>query len=646
MLGAQLAAGAMATKLPLVFLIALILYVGLFYLGCLLTGSPMTPFFKTVGMVALALVAALLVVVAISLMFWLLLTMNYRVKAPSEPMGPVGQMFVRMIVVMFHFCIFVVVAGAIYNWGLKIDNGQSIATVQSGIPTAISFLGLVVGIIGSLAGVIEEEPVPPAYARSGPPAVSPRPPVVSPRRSYDPVVMDTPSASTPAPVPQVQTPNATTPRPSRPVFEIPQDPPQVPAATDPAAADPASTDPGNPAPPLFASSGRRPGSPFGSDANLPQGSNANPRRDFSPTPPATSGGNVPFDTSPFPADVPQQSVRPRPESLLGKADWAMEYGQLHTALQHLYAAAIVEDNPQVWQNVYWSEQFERPLFCVMWAVGVEGALPPGVDSATATAGILPAVRSELQDQVRRSVFSKHAEALVQDVGVEVDRRKLLANARDAGVDVLAVVSLQQKSAPGPARSEVTLFVYLLDVASGRSLWRSEGLTRTRYLLARNQGQDLGVELAATAGQEASKLCGFSPNCPLQAERARTTIRNYVDTRPTNPLPGLFRLSYLHRQEKITAAEKELFVRDLVGNEAAAVLAGKDLDAKQKWVARWLPELRAPQLRRPASPAPFSGIPTDTPTADGEDPALPPDDAAFPNRRPVGAPSGGNRFFID
>ena len=629
-------AGAFAfAVLPLAFLLVIAFYVGLFYVACLLTSSPLPPFFRSVGLVALAFFTSLLIGLTIVVGFAVILVLCYDVNPEAvHSMGGsgVGAIFIRIIMSLFSFCLFVVIAGMIYNWGLNIDNGQGIATVQYGIPMALSMLIFTVGIIGRMTGVIVDPPAPePAPVAR----VAPAPPRPAPRIHREVVVEPTPE-----------------PEPPTPAFEIPQ----APAEPDPALADPAlASNPYRPPgtvshQPFNRSVQPQPAMP--ADTNLFPNAGNGPNRFGAQQPGEAAAESLPFDISPGPGAEPLPATRPRPESLLGRADWAMEYGQLNTALQHLYAAAVVEDAELVWQNVAWGESFNRPMFCVMWGVGVDGAIPSGVDADTATAGILPAVRGELQDLARRTVFGKHAEQLVQDIGMEVDRRKLLANAREAGIDVLATVSLQNKpGAPGRG-NELTLYVYLFDVATGRSLWRSDGLTRTRYLLALNQGQDLGIDLAAEAGQQASRLCRLIPNCPLEVADARTAIRSYIDSRPSNPLEGLYRLNYLHRQKKITDTEKSLFLNDLVGKEAADVLAGADPAAKQQWVARWLPELRTPTLRRPAANGnrPFSGfsggrpgLPADDPAA--EEPPIEPDESGFP-RRPVTPGTGGNRFFID
>ena len=639
-------AGAFALAvLPLMFLIGLVFYVGLFYLGCILTGTPLTPFFKTTGLVALAMFAAGIVMTAIVLGFSILMVLFYHVETePAQPPGRIGAMVVNLLYMMFSFCVFVVIAGAIYNWGLNIETGQGIATVQHGIPTAFCLLLLVVGIVGYLTGAIKEAP-PASTARTfkiGEVGRIPTPtPVPTPVRP-GPVIVSRPAETvTPVPTPEVEHPT--------PAFEIPRapvdtDPPVADPALEPATASNPYRTPGTNSYRTFNRSAQ-PQPEMSADADLFPNAASRPNRFGAQQPSEMAAESLPFVTSPVPGAEPVPTARPRPESLLGRADWALEYGQIHTGLQHLYAAAVVDDAELVWQNVAWSETFKRPMFCVMWGVGVDGAVPAGADSGTATAGILPAVRDELVDIARRSVFAKHADQLVQDLGIEADRRKLLAKARDAGIDVLAVVSLQRISGAPGRGPEMMLYVYVFDVATGRSLWKSDGLSSTRYLIVKNQGQDLGVELAAEAGQQASRLCGLTPNCPLEAADARKAMRSYVDSRPTNPLEGLFRLNYLHKQEKITDLEKSLFLNDLVGKESAEVLAGGDTAAKQQLVARWLPELRTPTLRRPVprTNRPFGGFSTDEPAT--EEPPADPDESGLP-RRPATSGAGGNRFFID
>jgi len=608
-------------------LVAIAIHVGLFYLACLLTSSPLPNFFKSLGLVAMAIAINGTIFGIIGSMITFILVAFYDVSPQALAAlhgSGAGALFVRLMIAVFGFCLCVVVAGVIYNWGLKIENGQSIATVQYGIPMAFSMLIVVVGLIGRITGVIVDppEPEPTPIARITPAPV-PTPPRPVPQERHTIVVEPTPQPEPPQPAFII--PQATTPTPVPPRVEYPS----------------ADT---TPQPPYGV-----PGQPYQSSMqpsaeSQPAPDTASRQNPFSQQPPgAMAAESLPFEI-PFGGQaVP--ATRPIPEGLLSRADWAMEYGQLQAGQQHLYAAAVVDDDPLVWQNVAWSENFNRPLFCVMCGVGVQGAIPAGIDPNVATAGIASAVQTELQDIARRSVFSKHAEQLVADVGISADRNKLLANARDAGLDMLAVVNLQTSR-----NGDVMLYVYLFNVANGNSLWRSEGLTKTRYLKFREQGQDLGVELAAEAGQQASRYCGLSPSCPLNQADARAQMRAYVDTRPSNPLEGLFLLKYLHRQQKIGDLDQSLFLSDLVGKDAAAVLSGNDAAAKKQLVARWLPELRPPAMPRPAVNRPFGGFPggnaqssADESTPEGA--ATDAEGAPLP-RRPVTPGAGGNRFFID
>ncbi len=638
MIGASIAGGLPPQLLPLILLLTLIFYIGLFYIGCLLSGTPFTPFFKSAGLTALTLLCTCLIIFTFAVLFGLMLVLFYDAEPPQPP-GKLGTMFLRMFGAFVYLCVFVVVGGALYNWGLKIDSGQSIAMYQCGIPTGFVCLLTFVGIIGYMTGAIKDDP-PPAYVDAG---SRPQPvqPTIQGRNSITPPPVEV--ARPPVEVGRPSVSPTTVSQPERPLFEIPQASPDAAAGRTGAFGTERSSTPTRP---LFATPDPAASVPAGDHAAASSPAGLDPGNTASST-----GNHQSSDASPFPSSTPQPTVRPRSQSLLGKADWAMEYGQLHTALQHLYAAAAVENDPQVWQNVNWSEHFNRPMFCVMWGVGIEGTLAPGIDPETATAGILPAVRTQLQDLLRRSVFSKHAEALVQDLGIADDRRKLLASARDAGVDALVTVSLQQKAVPGQPRPELTLYVYLQDAATGRSLWRSGGLTRTRYLVALNQGQDLGLELAEEAGLEASKVCGLVSHCPLQADEARTAVRELISSRPANPLQALFLLRYLQRQEKITVAEYGVFQRELVGDDAANVLAGNDHTARQQLIARWLPPLRTPAIRQPAAtsgPSPFSGVPTASPGlgAASPDSSSAPVPSGVPGGEPMGANRGGNRFFID
>src|SRR5690606_25906339 len=116
---------------------------------------------------------------------------------------------VNLLYMMFSFCVFVVIAGAIYNWGLNIETGQGIATVQHGIPTAFCLLLLVVGIVGYLTGAIKEAP-PASTARTfkiGEVGRIPTPtPVPTPVRP-GPVIVSRPAeTATPVPTPEVEHP--------------------------------------------------------------------------------------------------------------------------------------------------------------------------------------------------------------------------------------------------------------------------------------------------------------------------------------------------------------------------------------------------------------------------------------------------------
>lgn len=626
--------------IPLIFLLKLAFFVSLFYLACLISSTPLPPFFKTAGLVALSLVITTVIFGVTLLGFYVVLEVFYHVEVTIPKLtGGIGAMFVNMLIAMFGFSVFVVVGGLIYNWGLKIDNGQSIATVQAGIPTAFCVMVLMVGVLGRLTGIVSE-----------------------PQEADPTQVAQADFSSFPTPAEAATTDQQQ--QAAEPAAQ-PEDGAFTPASAAVAASMPsdaeALTEDQN-------SSLLLPASPSGVKAQPPRGSVLPPTEtraftELFSTPPAwpnpvgerpsdsTEAESVPFST-PEPESLFVPATRPIPVGLLSRADWALEHGQIYAALQHLYAAAVAEDAPLVWQNVAWSETFNRPLFSVMWGVGVEGAIPTYSNPNLATAGILAAVYDQLQGLARRSVFSKHAEQLVHDAGVAADRRKLVASAREAGLDALAVVSLQRVSGGAGRTSETMLYVYLLDVATGRTLWRSDGLTRTRYLRFREQGHDLGVELAAEAGQEASRLSALTSTCPLKESDARARIREWIDARPNNPLHALFVLNYLHRQQKISDSDKALMLEDLVGQEAAAVLAGNDADAKGQQVANWLPQLRPAAVPRPSFRnnrpfAGFSGEQSDIPSEESvpeERPAEP--EAESLPRRPATSGAGGARSCID
>lgn len=617
--------------IPLICVVVLAGCVGLFYLACLITKSNFPPFFKSIGLVALGLFATVLTIASLVTGFAAILVLFYELdmeairKMSAERSGGVGVLLVRMLVTMVAFFFYVAIPGTIYNWGLKTEEGHGLASIQYGIPTALTLLVFGVGIIGHLTGVVAD----PSEKQTEVARVSPPPRPVSPRPAPTPTPPVSENTSQP------ETPSTTivippTPTPPSPRYNI--------TPSDNSASVPSSV-PSQPyqGPVNLASE-------TSADTELPNTADA-ATQFGQPRPGQMAAESVPFENPVGGQAV--QATRPIPEGFLSRADWAMEYGQLYAAQQHLYAAAVVDDDPLVWQNVAWSETFNRPMFCVMCGVGVQGAIPPGVYPNVATAGIATAVQTELQEHARRSVFSKHANQLVQDIGISPDRNKLLANAREAGLDLLALVNLQSTRT-----GDVMLHVYLLNVSTGSTLWRSDGLTRTRFIRFRDQGQDLGVELAAEAGQQASRFCGLSPSCPLKEADARAQIRPYVDTRPNNPLEGLFRLKYLHRLQKISDIDQTVFLSDLVGKDAAAILSGNDLATKQQLVARWLPELKQPTPPRPAANVnrPFGGFPggntessADETTPEGA--AAEAEPAPLP-RRPATPGAGSNRFFID
>ncbi len=651
----------------LVILVVLwIIMVGLFYLACAFTNSIAHPFGPVAGLTALAMFGS----------FWGSFALYYVVAAIIQAIkieNPValGHTFLLIATMaqVFSLFLFVMIAGAIYNWGLKIDDGQALAFVQGGIPVGVFLLITGVNWIRFISFTASYESVADQRPRYSSPAPAP----------YRPPVSTRPAPYTPQPVPRSQpSPRSTVPDPARtadpaesspnpnPQPYAPPQPRPAPAnvPVSPVAPSPAETagptvDPRDPyatartTPPRgfavvsVANSGLASNAPGGTanpagipsegipgeGSSLPSG--FNPVGDPSVGPGSNPAGNVPSLGSGQGTPVAGASIRPIPQSLVGKADWAMEYGQLDTALQHLYAAAVIEQDPTVLQQAAWSDTLQRPVFAVTWGVGVEGLLPANANLDAVTAGVLPALRAELEKRAAASAFGKHAATLVQSLNVGRTRDDLLGNARLAGVDVLAAIVLQTRLAPGTRRPETLMTIQFFDVLSGKPLWRSESLNPIRFVQAAQAGRNLGLELAAEAGKQANPIAAVSRNCPLDAAAVRKSIRELIDSRPSPPLAALFQVRYFQQVQKLTDGEVRIMVRDLVGQDVAEMLASGDDTERQELVKRWVPKLKDPVVNTPApsptapgaTPAPVfgpnlgSGIPS-VPN-DAANPVLPP-----------------------
>ncbi len=335
------------------------------------------------------------------------------------------------------------------------------------------------------------------------------------------------------------------------------------------------------------------------------------------------GASIPSGTTlpgPMPeVPAPNSVAGPVPSGLTGKADWALQNNQAATGLQYLYAAAVIENDAAAWDRVAWNEELERPVVALHWGVGVEGDLPRDANLDEATGGVLPGLKAQLEKVSGESALGKHAAQLVKSLGAGRTRDDLLASARLAGVDVLAEVDLQIRVTPATRRQELLISVYLFDVASGKALWRSEALSRTKFLLGQQQGRNLGLELAAEAGNQATRISRTTQTCPFDPAAARTRCRELVDSKPTQPLSALFQIRYLQRQQKLNDREASLMVSNLVGSEAAQMLASNSPADKQTLVDRWTPKLQG------APPSINQGNPTEAPAGVPGNPA-----AGIPN----------------
>ena len=90
------------------------------------------------------------------------------------------------------------------------------------------------------------------------------------------------------------------------------------------------------------------------------------------------GGGMPGAPGGLPGNAAGTAApaEPEPETLLTKAEYAMQQGNEKQAFDYLYASALAEEKTDVLDKFLWVNAFKRPAMAVRWGIGVQVTVSP------------------------------------------------------------------------------------------------------------------------------------------------------------------------------------------------------------------------------------------------------------------------------
>ncbi|MBI1899855.1 MAG: hypothetical protein HYS13_01920 [Planctomycetia bacterium] len=606
-----------------------LLYLGLYYLGCLAAGEGVPNFFKSMGLVALTLVTAGLINLIIAL-FGILFVVAAIGGVTNIPNNLWLFRALEVVLMIVGFGICVMTGGAIYNWGLKTEEGQKIATVQFGIPALIAFAFLMLSIIAVRDPAGGKQPGEVAFGSS----LFNRPDPV-PDTSYTPggstVVIPTAGGGSVSPGPgSYYTPPAggigSGPRgtgqfPPNGIGSPPGDaspgglslPPVPLDGSDPPGRDtpfppsdpPMGPDGGSRLPPA----GRPP------DAALPPGATG-------PSTGASTGAQQTTDPPP----------RPAPVTLADKSLRSLEEGRIDDALQFLYAEALVDE--AALRRVRWSARLGRPKIAVRWGIGTVGPVfagatidwgvtqtaavagagagdrqPPGADGgnppmpgeagglppgggaqgADPLGGVAARVGRHLQDKTYRAGLGKSGLPVVAVLDTAENVNALLARASDQGLDAVAVVVVSTKYIGLNRNRDDSLSVEIYDVARKKAAGKTKVVSARQAAIERQKGRDILAQIVREATGIIDKEFDLVRAPTLTAAEAKSRAAALIDER-ADPIKGMFELKFYQSTSLLSGDDVFRAMVSLIGEDDAAKFLDGSRDEQLKLLDPLLPKI--------------------------------------------------------
>ncbi len=325
-------------------------------------------------------------------------------------------------------------------------------------------------------------------------------------------------------------------------------------------------------------------------------------------------GTVPPQTVPPRTAVPRVS---RPASPRSVPDKAPRYSSHPGAsdrftgtfeqrnrryVRQTMADLIAGDDATVAHRVKWFPAAKRPTIGLRWGVGVTVtgvASPPRrlisvSDLAKVTGPAGPAVGNGLQERLSSGEFGKWPDAgdeKYRQVAIlgSGSQSRLVDQARNAGLDMVAVFELIVKSLGVGTKTETIMRLRFVDVAIGEPLWVSGRLSDIKIRAAMHEGRDLAGDFVGKATAEIDQNFCLKPMPSLKPEHIQGRLATLAEEASDSPdsLPILVELRYYQAKQLLTPEQATPIYNKIVGDDKGSTLATGDGDQRRQVLNEWL-----------------------------------------------------------
>jgi hypothetical protein len=278
----------------------------------------------------------------------------------------------------------------------------------------------------------------------------------------------------------------------------------------------------------------------------------------------------------------------RPSGRPGVAERQLSPAELEQACRKLVAAACVEilasDSDSA--SLRFCAPLKRPLRVVRWGLATESAgqaaAPRDIESFSTWSG--QHMLRDLGARVESGVFGtlppeEPAARRPAVLGMNT-RNKLLAAARAHWLDVLLVASVDTKVQGLNRRTETTVVMRAIDVASGDELWASQPLKQLNAVLGR-QFSDYVIKSLADEFQ-----AGPLPTITAAAAAERASV---LAKESAHPLAALVEAHYYQRKSLISPGQAQVVYQAILGDADGRAFGEGDGAARKKILDKWLPK---------------------------------------------------------
>ena len=164
-------------------------------------------------------------------------------------------------------------------------------------------------------------------------------------------------------------------------------------------------------------------------------------------------------------------------------------------------------------------------------------------------------------------------------------------AKRQGLDGLVLASLTVRAIGLSGRTETTMRIKLIDVATRQTLWTSKMLSSTRVAAAQKTGTDPMAELVTEVLEAVDAYFALTPMPSMKPEHVKGRVARLAEDFSRSDhdamLPVLAELRYYQAKQLLTAEEATPLYDQILGAGKGRLLAGGDETQRRAVLEEWL-----------------------------------------------------------